>query len=220
MKMSVGPEHGSTCPDRAADSIRRRAVVPTGMTRPPALRGALISVAACGVTSPHSACILWVVTSSTLTGRKVPAPTCSVTSVNCTPLAASACNSASSKCSEAVGAATAPAWRAKTGWESVRSEERRGGEGGGARGGAGHLKKKKKGIGDGTVTGVQTCALPISRQSAARPWGQRRPPHGGQRRSGNRSCPVHPQRVWRRYRAAAASHLRRSGLRRNHRRSG
>src|SRR3989338_1984899 len=44
----------------------------------------------------------------------------------------------------------------------MRSEERRGGEGGGGWGGAGCLKKKKEGRGDGIVSGVQTCALPIS----------------------------------------------------------
>src|SRR3990172_3698960 len=41
-----------------------------------------------------------------------------------------------------------------------RSEERRGGEEGRSRGGPGHLKKKD-GIGDVAVTGVETCALPI-----------------------------------------------------------
>ena len=64
------------------------------MIRPPAARVALIWEAAASVTSPHSACIRWVVTSSTLTGRKVPAPTCSVTWVNATPRAASSASSA------------------------------------------------------------------------------------------------------------------------------
>ena len=46
--------------------------------------------------------------SSTCTGRKVPAPTCSVTHAVSTPAACSASRSGASKCSPAVGAATAP----------------------------------------------------------------------------------------------------------------
>ena len=46
----------------------------------------------------------------------VAAPTCSVTSARATPRAASASSTPSSKCSDAVGAATAPGSRANTVW--------------------------------------------------------------------------------------------------------
>ena len=52
---------------------------------------------------PHSACILWPEVSSTLTGRNVPAPTCSVSRCRPTPRSRSAASSAGVKCSPAVG---------------------------------------------------------------------------------------------------------------------
>ena len=63
-------------------------------------------------TSSHSLCIWCSRISSARTGWKVPAPTCSVTKARSTPLAARASSSGSSKCSPAVGAATAPSRRA------------------------------------------------------------------------------------------------------------
>jgi hypothetical protein len=86
------------------------------MIRPPAARVALISAAAFSRTSPHSACMRWVVTSSTVTGRNVPAPTCSVTKVKSIPASVRAATSASSKWRLAVGAATAPARLAQIVW--------------------------------------------------------------------------------------------------------
>ena len=53
---------------------------------------------------------------STFTGRKVPAPTCSVTRAVRTPCACQRREQAASKWSEAVGAATAPGCAAKTVW--------------------------------------------------------------------------------------------------------
>ena len=52
MKISVSPIQGRTVPSAAAAlSISRIAVVPTGMTRPPAARVALISAAASGASA-------------------------------------------------------------------------------------------------------------------------------------------------------------------------
>ena len=46
---------------------------------PPARRAALSASAVAALTTPYSACIRWSSVSSALTGRNVPAPTCSVT---------------------------------------------------------------------------------------------------------------------------------------------
>ena len=67
-------------------------------------------------TSYHSLCILCSARVSLRTGWKVPAPTCSVICARPTPSAASAASTASSKCSDAVGAATAPGRWANTVW--------------------------------------------------------------------------------------------------------
>ena len=62
------------------------------------------------------ACMRCCAISSERTGRKVPAPTCSVMVTRCTPRRSSASSSAGVKCSPAVGAATAPSWAAKMVW--------------------------------------------------------------------------------------------------------
>ena len=67
-------------------------------------------------TSNHSLCMRCSARFSLRTGWKVPAPTCSVTRALPTPRAASAASTASSKCSDAVGAATAPGRAANTVW--------------------------------------------------------------------------------------------------------
>ena len=95
-------------PAAAADSSARSVVVPTATTRPPlALVAAIASTVACGMLY-HSECITCVEMSSPRTGWNVPAPTCSVTRAEAMPFATSAASIASSKCSPAVGAATAP----------------------------------------------------------------------------------------------------------------
>ncbi len=58
----------------------------------------------------------WSSMRSLRTGWKVPAPTCSVTPALATPRSRKAASSASSKCSAAVGAATAPGRAANTVW--------------------------------------------------------------------------------------------------------
>ena len=109
MKIAVSPSNGWTRPSAsAALSIRRRLVVPTAITRPPAARAALMRSAVAASIRPHSACILWSSVSSALTGRKVPAPTWSVSVAWPIPAASSAAIKPGVKCSAAVGAATAP----------------------------------------------------------------------------------------------------------------
>ena len=100
----------------AAVSSSRSAVVPTGITRPPEAIVARIASTASPPISPHSACILCPAMSATFTGRNVPAPTCSVSRADPIPRAATSASSPSSKCSEAVGAATAPDRSANTVW--------------------------------------------------------------------------------------------------------
>ena len=68
-------------PAAAARSCRRATI------RPPRARAAFSASAVAGDTSPHSACMRWSAVSSALTGRKVPAPTCSVTKCVATPCA-------------------------------------------------------------------------------------------------------------------------------------
>ena len=62
-------------------------------------------------TEIYSACIIWSVIFSALTGRKVPRPTCSVTNAVLTPLARMASSSSLVKCRPAVGAAADPTSR-------------------------------------------------------------------------------------------------------------
>ena len=113
MKMSVSPV---VWPLRAQDSSVRTVVVPTATTRPPRWRQRSSAASVSGGTSYHSLCMRCSARFSVLTGWKVPAPTCSVTLARSTPRAASAPSTPSSKCSAAVGAATAPGARAKTVW--------------------------------------------------------------------------------------------------------
>ena len=94
----------------------RREVVPTATIRLPAARAALSRAAVAAVTSPHSACIRWAAVSSAFTGRNVPGPTCSVTVSVPTPRSRSCCRRSGVKWRPAVGAATAPSFRAKTVW--------------------------------------------------------------------------------------------------------
>ena len=81
MKMSVSPDQPETVPSGAAAlSSSRSEVVPTAID--PAAgsaRGIDRAAAASAETSPRSACIRGLPVSSALTGRNVPAPTCSVT---------------------------------------------------------------------------------------------------------------------------------------------
>ena len=100
----------------AADSSARSAVVPAATMRPPAARVAAMAATASAPTSYHSLCMRCASMLSARTGWKVPAPTCSVTRVERTPCASSAASTASSKCSDAVGAATAPGRLANTVW--------------------------------------------------------------------------------------------------------
>ena len=117
MKIAVSPANGAITPSvRAADSSRRRLVVPAATRRPPPALAALSAAAASGVIRPHSACMRWASVSSDLTGRKVPAPTCSVRRTTRTPAASMAATRPGVKCRPAVGAATAPAWAANSVW--------------------------------------------------------------------------------------------------------
>ena len=99
MNSRVSPAHGASVPPAAADSSARTAVVPTAITRPPAARQAATAshglgrhLDALGVHRGARA------SSSTRTGWKVPAPTCSVTRAAPRRTARSAASSAASKC--------------------------------------------------------------------------------------------------------------------------
>jgi len=108
MKIAVSPLNGSIVPSSAvALSSSRSEVVPTATMRPP-------------LASPHSARPRMAGDAApfgmhpvpgrviVLTGKKVPAPTCSVIRWNCDARARNAASSADVKCNPAVGAATAP----------------------------------------------------------------------------------------------------------------
>src|SRR5690606_37493800 len=82
----------------------RTLVVPTAMTRPPRALQACTAATTSGPTSSHSLCMWWSSIRSTLTGWKVPAPTCRVTSAGCTPRSRIAASSSLSKFSPAVHA--------------------------------------------------------------------------------------------------------------------
>ena len=117
MKMSVSPLAACSVPlARAADSSARTLVVPTATTRAPRARAAATAATAAAPTSNHSPCMRWSSSRSTRTGWKVPAPTCKVTWAVATPRSRSASSSGGSKCSAAVGAATAPGRAANTVW--------------------------------------------------------------------------------------------------------
>ena len=116
MKMSVSPVAGNSAPPRAADSSDRTVVVPTATMRPPAARVARMASTVSAPTSYHSLCMRCSAMRATRTGWNVPAPTCSVTRAVRTPRSASAARTPSSKCSAAVGAATAPGRDANTVW--------------------------------------------------------------------------------------------------------
>ncbi len=96
----------------AAASSARSVVVPTATTRAPRARAAATAAAVAGGIRYHSLCIRCAARSSSCTGANVPAPTCSVTQANAIPAARSVASIDSSKCRPAVGAATAPGWRA------------------------------------------------------------------------------------------------------------
>ncbi len=89
---------------------------PTATTRPPAACAALMASAAAGATSPLSGPMRWSSVSSTLTGKKVPAPMCSVNRTSRTPRPGSAAIRPRVKWSPAVGAATAPGLFANRVW--------------------------------------------------------------------------------------------------------
>ena len=74
-------QRGSRMPSSlVALSINRNEVVPTQTMRPPFSLTLFKAAAVSGVTWPHSPCILCFSIFSTLTGKNVPGPTCSVTS--------------------------------------------------------------------------------------------------------------------------------------------
>ena len=88
-----------------SDSSVRTEVVPTAVIRP---HFSSRRATAARRTSKCSVCIGCRAASSSLTGKKVPAPTCSVTSSNPKPRAFIPSISSGVKCSPAVGAATDP----------------------------------------------------------------------------------------------------------------
>ena len=116
MKIRVSPANGRNSPSCIALSSARTTVVPTATTLPPAWRVRRTWATSSAPTLSHSLCMRCSRTSSTRTGWKVPAPTCRVTCPNSTPRSRSAASNGSSKCRPAVGAATAPTWRANTVW--------------------------------------------------------------------------------------------------------
>ena len=116
MKISVSRLPACSAPDKAADSSARSVVVPTATMRPPAARVRATASTVPAGTSNHSLCIACSARFSVRTGWKVPAPTCSVTLALATPRCFSAASRVSSKCSAAVGAATAPGLAANTVW--------------------------------------------------------------------------------------------------------
>ncbi len=106
-----GQRAGSRCGFQCADHGGAH-----GDDAPATRRAAGTSSTTSGGTSTTSACMRCARRSSVRTGWKVPAPTCSVSVVVATPRARRASNMAVSKCSPAVGAATAPGARANTVW--------------------------------------------------------------------------------------------------------
>ena len=115
MKISVQPLFASTVPSSFAKlSIVRQLVVPTQTTRPPARFVSVIILAVSSGMMQNSECMSWSSISSSLTGRKVPSPTCSVTKHSRTPFAAIFSSSSLVKCSPAVGAAAEPSSREYT----------------------------------------------------------------------------------------------------------
>src|ERR1043166_4574727 len=86
MNRAVSPVNGEITPRASlALSSSRSDVEPTAMMRPPAPRAALSAAAVSALTLPVSACIRCPAVSSLLTGRNVPAPTCSVTLCSAPP---------------------------------------------------------------------------------------------------------------------------------------
>src|SRR6218665_1406499 len=102
MKMLVSPV---AKPERAQDSRVRTVVVPTATTRAPRWRQRSSAASVDGGSRYHSLCIRCCSRLSVLTGKKVPAPTCSVMLACSMPRAASALSTDWSKCSAAVVAA-------------------------------------------------------------------------------------------------------------------
>ncbi len=96
----------------AADSRMRRVVVPAATMRRPARARRVQRLRRRRADLAPFRMHLVIAVSVALTGRNVPAPTCSVTFSIATPRAASAATSAGVKCRPAVGAATAPGSRA------------------------------------------------------------------------------------------------------------
>ena len=78
-------------------------MVPTATIRPPRARASFSARAVSAETEPHSACMRCSAVSSAFTGRKVPAPTCSVTKWRLTPRSSRRRKSSSVKCRPAVG---------------------------------------------------------------------------------------------------------------------
>ena len=88
--------------------------MPTHTTLPPAALVSFIIRAVSSGTMQNSLCMSWFSISSSLTGRNVPSPTCSVTKHSRTPIAAILASSSFVKCSPAVGAAALPSSREYT----------------------------------------------------------------------------------------------------------
>src|SRR5262252_4318768 len=107
MNRAVSPSNGRMTPSSPlAVSKSRSEVEPAATIRPPARRTRFSASAVCAVTLPCSACMRCAAVSAALTGRNVPAPTCSVTLWSVIPSAVSRDVNASVKCNPAVGAAT------------------------------------------------------------------------------------------------------------------
>src|SRR5262245_5685535 len=100
MNKAVSPWNALIVPSSVlALSMSRSEVEPAATIRPPARRAALSACAVCALTLPCSACMRWAAVSAALTGRNVPAPTCSVTLCSVMPRCVRREISASVKCS-------------------------------------------------------------------------------------------------------------------------
>ena len=87
--MFVQPEPALSVPSAYEKLSRvRQEVVPTAMTRRPCIFASVKAAAVSSGIIQNSECIAWSSISSSLTGLKVPSPTCSVTKQIFTPIAA------------------------------------------------------------------------------------------------------------------------------------
>src|SRR5207247_1640393 len=111
------PSTGRTRPSAwAALSSARVVVGPTARTRRPSTRARFTASATAGGIDTRSGGSRWPSTVAALMGRKVPGPTCSVSSWISSPRARTRSSTARVKCRPAVGAATDPGGPAYTVW--------------------------------------------------------------------------------------------------------